>query len=162
MRYKLLPYLYSEYMKAALNDDMYFKPLGFVYPDDKMAIRVEDQLILGNEIMIAPVYTQNAIGRYVYLPEDMMLVRFTADGSVEQTEMPAGHHFVEVPENEVILFVRSGKCIPVVDVAECVADIDKTTMQLIGYKNSSYMLYDDDGYTREYDLEKNCVTLNKK
>ena len=54
-RYRLVPYLYSEYMKAALNDDMYFKPLGFVYPDDKMAIRVEDQLILGNEIMIAPV-----------------------------------------------------------------------------------------------------------
>ena len=49
---------------------MYFKPLGFVYPDDKMAIRVEDQLILGNEIMIAPVYEQNARGRYVYLPEE--------------------------------------------------------------------------------------------
>ena len=63
-RYRLVPYLYSEYMKAALNDDMYFKPLGFVYPDDKMAIRVEDQLILGNEIMIAPVYEQNARGRY--------------------------------------------------------------------------------------------------
>ena len=160
-RYRLVPYLYSEYMKAALNDDMYFKPLVFVYPDDKMAIRVEDQLMLGNEIMIAPVYTQNAIGRYVYLPENMLLVRFTADGSATQTEMPAGHHFVEVPENEVILFVRSGKCIPVVDVAECVADIDKTTMQLIGYKNSSYMLYDDDGYTREYDLEKNCALLFK-
>ena len=65
-RYRLVPYLYSEYMKAVLNDDMYFKPLGFVYPDDKMAIRVEDQLILGNEIMIAPVYEQNARGRYVY------------------------------------------------------------------------------------------------
>lgn len=162
VRYRLLPYIYSEYMKAALTDDMMFKPLAFEYPDDRIAAHVEDQLMLGNEIMIAPVYTQNAIGRYVYLPEDMLLVRFTADGSVEQTEMPAGHHFVEVPENEVILFVRSGKCIPVVDVAECVADIDKTTMQLIGYKNSSYMLYDDDGYTREYDLEKNCVTLNKK
>ena len=162
VRYRLLPYIYSEYMKAALNDEMMFKPLAFEYPEDRMAVNVEDQLMLGNEIMIAPVYTQNAIGRYVYLPEDMLLVRFTADGSVEQTEMPAGHHFVEVPENEVILFVRSGKCIPVVDVAECVADIDKTTMQLIGYKNSSYMLYDDDGYTREYDLEKNCVTLNKK
>lgn len=161
VRYRLLPYIYSEYMKAALTDDMMFKPLAFEYPDDRIAAHVEDQLMLGNEIMIAPVYTQNAIGRYVYLPEDMLLVRFTADGSVEQTEMPAGHHFVEVPENEVILFVRSGKCIPVVDVAECVADIDKTTMQLIGYKNSSYMLYDDDGYTREYDLEKNCVTLNK-
>ena len=161
VRYRLLPYIYSEYMKAALTDDMMFKPLAFEYPDDKIAAHVEDQLMLGNEIMIAPVYTQNAIGRYVYLPEDMMLVRFTADGAVEQTEMPAGHHFVEVPLNEVILFVRSGKCIPVVDVAECVADIDKTTMQLIGYRNSSYMLYDDDGYTREYDLEKNSALLFK-
>ena len=68
---------------------------------------------------------------------------------------------MEVPENEVILFVRSGKCIPVVDVAECVADIDKGTMQLIGYENSSYKLYDDDGYTREYDLEKNSALLFK-
>lgn len=161
VRYRLLPYIYSEYMKAALTDDMMFKPLAFEYPDDRIAAHVEDQLMLGNEIMIAPVYTQNAIGRYVYLPENMLLVRFTADGAVEQTEMPAGHHFVEVPLNEVILFVRNGKCIPVVDVAECVADIDKTTMQLIGYKNSSYVLYDDDGYTREYDLEKNCALLFK-
>ena len=161
VRYRLLPYIYSEYMKAALTDDMMFKPLAFEYPDDRIAAHVEDQLTLGNEIMIAPVYTQNAIGRYVYLPENMLLVRFTADGAVEQTEMPAGHHFVEVPLNEVILFVRNGKCIPGVEVAECVADIDKTTMQLIGYKNSSYMLYDDDGYTREYDLEKNSVLLFK-
>ena len=68
VRYRLLPYLYSEYMKAALNDDMYFKPLAFVYPEDKMASRIEDQLMLGNEIMIAPVYEQNGKGRYVYLP----------------------------------------------------------------------------------------------
>ena len=27
--------------------------------------------------------------------------------------------------------------------------------------NSSYMLYDDDGYTREYDLEKNSALLFK-
>ena len=47
VRYRLLPYLYSEYMKAALADDMYFKPLAFVYPDDKMARRIEDQLMLG-------------------------------------------------------------------------------------------------------------------
>ena len=70
VRYRLVPYLYSEYMKAALNDEMMFKPLAFEYPEDRMAVNVEDQLMLGNEIMIAPVYTQNAIGRYVYLTED--------------------------------------------------------------------------------------------
>ena len=71
-------------MKAALSDDMYFKPLGFVYPDDKRAIRVEDQLMLGNEIMIAPVYEQNARGRYVYLPEEMKFIKFLPDGSISE------------------------------------------------------------------------------
>ena len=77
-------------MKAALNDDMYFKPLGFVYPDDKMAIRVEDQLILGNEIMIAPVYEQNARGRYVYLPEEMKFIKFLPDGTISEEILAKG------------------------------------------------------------------------
>ena len=162
VRYRLIPYIYSEYMKAALTDDMMFKPLAFEYPEDRMAVNVEDQLMLGNEIMIAPVYTQNAIGRYVYLPEAMMLVRFCPDGKIEQTEMPKGHHFVEVPLNEVILFIRQGKCIPLVDAAECVDEIDMDSLQLIGYANSTYQLYDDDGYTRAYDLERSTVWLKKE
>ena len=160
VRYRLLPYIYSEYMKAALNDEMMFKPLAFEYPEDRMAVNVEDQLMLGNEIMIAPVYTQNAIGRYVYLPEDMMLVRFKAEGDIEQTEMKKGHHFVEVPLNEVILFIRKGKCIPLADFAECVADIDTKKLQLLGYAGSSYQLYDDDGFTRECNLKMSRVIFN--
>ena len=63
-------------MKAALNGDMLFKPLAFVYPEDEIALQTEDQLMLGNEVMIAPVYTQNATGRMVYLPEEMLFVKF--------------------------------------------------------------------------------------
>ena len=46
VRYRLLPYIYSEYMKAVLSDDMMFKPLGFVYGDDEIARRIEDQLMV--------------------------------------------------------------------------------------------------------------------
>ena len=53
IRYSLIPYLYSEFLKAALNDEMMFKPLAFDFPDDAMAEQVEDQLLLGNELMIA-------------------------------------------------------------------------------------------------------------
>ena len=64
VRYRLIPYLYSEYLKAVENDEMYFRPLGFDYPDDRRAVETEDQLMLGDEVMIAPVYTQNVkIGR---------------------------------------------------------------------------------------------------
>ena len=75
-RYRLIPYLYSEYMQAALSNDLYFKPLSFVYPDDKIALWVEEQMMIGNEIIIAPVYTQNARGRYVYLSGEMKFVEF--------------------------------------------------------------------------------------
>ncbi len=159
VRYRLIPYLYSEYMKAALQDDLYFKPLAFEYPEDKIAADIEDQLLLGNEIMIAPVYTQNAKGRSVYLPEKMMLVRFLPDGTIEQQCLTKGCHYVKTALDEVTLFIRKGKCIPVAEAAECVEKIDMTHLDMVGYENSEYLLYNDDGITKEYDLQKHTKIL---
>ena len=161
VRYRLVPYLYSEYMKAALNDDMYFRPLGFVYPEDKIAVRVEDQLMLGNEIMIAPVYEQNARGRYVYLPEEMKFVKFLPDGTIAEEILEKGVHYVEVALNEIPLFIRKGKCIPVAEAAECVAALDTKNMQLLGYEGAEYTLYEDDGVHKDYDREENYRVLKK-
>jgi len=148
VRYRLIPYLYSEYMKAALNDDMYFKPLAFVYGNDRMAAQVEDQLILGNEVMIAPVYTQNATGRYVYLPEEMKFVKFLPNGKISEETLAQGHHYVEIALNEVPLFIRKGCKIPIVDVAESVGQIKMDTLQWLGYADAEYELYEDDGISR--------------
>ena len=150
VRYRLIPYLYSEYMKAALNDDLYFKPLAFVYPEDPMALQVEDQLMLGNEIMIAPVYTQNAKGRYVYLPEEMKFVKFLPDGAISEEVLEKGHHYVEIALNEVSLFVRSGKCIPLAEAAECVDALDTEHLTMLGYQGAEYELYEDDGVSKDY------------
>lgn len=162
VRYRLIPYLYSEYMKAALSDDMYFKPLAFEYPNDSFARRVEDQLMLGNEIMIAPVYTQNADGRYVYLPEEMMFVKFLPDGTVSEEVLEAGHHYVEVALNEVPLFIRKGKCIPVADAAENVAALSTEDMTLLGYAEATYALYEDDGVHKDYGDPSNAKILRKR
>lgn len=159
VRYRLIPYLYSEYMKAALTDDLMFKPLGFEYPDDAMAVRVEDQLLLGNEIMIAPVYEQNARGRYVYLPEEMMFVKFLPDGSISQEVLGKGVHYVEVALNEVPLFIRQGKCIPLAEAAECVREIDTAHLTMLGYPGAAYTLYEDDGIHKDYDLASGCREL---
>lgn len=153
VRYRLLPYLYSEYMKAALGDEMLFKPLAFEFPEDSMALQVEDQLLLGNEIMIAPVYTQNAKGRYVYLPEEMKFVKFLPDGTISQEILDKGHHYVEIALNEVALFIRRGKKIPVVDAAECVDEIRMETMEMLGYEEGHYDLYEDDGVSTDVELK---------
>lgn len=150
VRYRLIPYLYSEYMKAALNNDVYFKPLAFVYPEDRMAVQVEDQMMLGNEIMIAPVYTQNAKGRYVYLPEEMKFVKFLPGGRIVEEVLGKGHHYVEIALNEVPLFIRSGKCIPLADTAEYVEALDTEHMTMLGFAGAEYMLYEDDGVSKRY------------
>lgn len=158
-RYRLIPYLYSEYVKAALSGDMYFKPLAFEYPKDEIARHTEDQILLGNEIMIAPVYTQNAIGRYVYLPEDMTAVRMSG-GEISTAEMKKGHHFVEIAENEVVFYIRSGKAIPLCSPAQTTAEIDINTLELIG-TGTEYMLYTDDGFSKDYHNPNNFKLLKK-
>ncbi|MDE7221591.1 MAG: alpha-glucosidase [Oscillospiraceae bacterium] len=160
VRYRLVPYLYSEYMKAALNDDLIFKPLSFVYPEDKMSAQVEDQLMLGSEVMIAPVYTQNAKGRYVYLPEEMQFIKFLPCGELRCEILAPGHHYVEIALNEVPLFIRKGKCIPLAGPAETVDSLDTEHLTMVGYPGG-YELYDDDGVHKDYGNPKNYRTLRK-
>ena len=111
VRYRLIPYLYDTFKKARDNGDMIFRPLSFDYPEDKIARECETQLMLSDECMIAPVYEQNANGRTVYLPEDMTFVKLSGERVTKQ-ELRAGLHYVEVALNEVPLFIKKGKKIP--------------------------------------------------
>ena len=163
VRYRLLPYLYSEYIKASVKNEMYFKPLSFEYPTDSRCLEINDQLILGNEIMIAPVYTQNAKGRMVYLPQDMILVRFMPDGKIIQEKISAGDHYIEVPLNEVVMFVKLGCVVPVANPALNSDKLDYENLTLVGdiASEASYSLYFDDGYTTKIDLDRNIKILGK-
>ena len=147
IRYCLIPYLYSEFLKAALNDEMMFKPLAFDFPDDDMAKQTDDQLLLGNELMIAPVYKQNANGRYVYLPEEMMLVRMRSWDNYETQILSKGHHFVDVSLDELVFFIRSTKSIPFGKPSANTGEIDFTSLELIGFPNTAYELYSDNGFS---------------
>ena len=158
VRYRLLPYIYSEYMKAVLSDDMMFKPLGFVYGDDEIARRIEDQLMVGDDIMIAPVCEQNAVGRVVYIPENMKKVVFKADGAVDVEDIAPGFNYVKLALNEVMCFIREGHCIPVGEAVEWVDDLDYSSIRMIGYP-AHYDLYNDDGIHKDYDNPKNIETL---
>ncbi|MBQ7133557.1 MAG: alpha-glucosidase [Ruminococcus sp.] len=159
LRYRLLPYIYSEYMKATLSNDMYIRPLSFDFEDDEMAKTVEDQLMVGDSLMIAPVYTQNAKGRYVYLPENMTAIRLNSDGNLTESEIKKGHHYIEVALDEVMFFVREGRCVPLCDRADNVDSIDENTIKLYG-SGDTYELYTDDGYTTAPTLS-NIRTLTK-
>lgn len=161
IRYALVPYIYSEYMKAVLKNGMYFNPLSFVYTEDEHAVQVEDQLMVGESLMCAPVYTQNADGRYVYLPEEMLMIKVKGPEDYTCEKISKGHHYIHVELNEMLLFVRPGHLLPVVKAAESVEQLNTTEVKVIGFagQKATYEMYDDNGFTREYDLEKNITTI---
>ena len=85
--------------------------------------------------MIAPVYEPNAPGRYVYLPEDMLMVRFKSDTEYDCESMTKGHHFIEIPVTDVVIFIRDGQALPIVKAAMHTDDIDLSTMTFITNNN---------------------------
>ncbi len=132
LRYALIPYLYSEYIKSVENSDLMFKPLSFEYRGDRFAEAVEDQLMVGESIMIAPVYEPNAIGRSVYIPEDMIAVKFRSEDDYSVQSYSKGHWFVEIANDEVVVFIRKNKALPLVKSADCTVNIDYSTLRFIG------------------------------
>lgn len=147
VRYALLPYLYSEYMKAVRDNDMLFRPLAMDYPGDERALHTEDQLMWGSECMIAPVTVQNAVGRYVYLPEDMLMIRFRSAKDHDLEPMTRGDHYISLRLNEFALFIKKGCVIPFGQGAENSEDAFSAPLTLLGWaeKGASYRLYTDDG-----------------
>ncbi len=123
VRYRLIPYLYETFRRCSDEYDMMFRPLAFDYPDDPLACEVEDQLMLGDECMIAPLYEQNKNGRYVYLPEDMTLVKLSGE-KVEAQSLEKGLHYITAALNEVPLFIRKGKSVPLAKPALNTAELD--------------------------------------
>lgn len=163
LRYALLPYLYSEFMKAALENTSYFRPLAFDYPDDPDAREVEDQLLLGDALMAAPVYVQNAHGRHVYLPEPMKLLRLRAVDDYDEEILPAGHHYIRCALDEMLLFLRPGHIIPVAQPANNTSELDDASLTLWSFlpdgESAEYRMYRDDGVTTEYEKKEHWKTL---
>ena len=166
LRYLLLPYIYSEYMKAALRDGMYCMPLAFAFPNDAFARQVEDEVMIGESLLIAPVYEQNARGRYVYLPEEMLQVRVkcSENDRMETTVLPAGHHYIPVELDEVVFFVRKGHILPIAkggDSIQNVASVNFADLRLFAHApdGAAYEYYTDDGETKDYDKPEHFVHI---
>ena len=161
VRYALLPYLYSEFMKAALRDGMYFRPLVFDYPGDPRAVHIQDQLMLGEGCMIAPVYEQNAAGRYVYLPEDMLMIRFRSGQDYDLVPLEKGDHWIPFAPGEFPLFVKKNRAVLLCSGGESSELLDDARFTVLGQieRESVYELYRDDGRTAAPDLENSLTKV---
>jgi alpha-glucosidase len=137
---------------------MYIRPLAFDFPEDEKVKDIEDQLLVGQSIMIAPIVHKDTTRRTVYLPEDMTVVRY--DGK-DFTCQPAakGELEIEVQLHEAVFFIRKGQLLPVGKPAVNSREVSCEDLKLLG-DGDVYELYWDDGMTRDCTVEN--ITVLKK
>ncbi|SET10402.1 alpha-glucosidase [Natronincola peptidivorans] len=151
LRYALIPYIYSEFMRALLNRDVYMAPLAFHY-DDERSRRVEDQLLVGDALMITPIYEENAGGRYVWIPEEMLLWKAVDYKNRSYQIYKKGNAYLEADMQETPIFIRKNHIVLLGKHGSSVEELCHDELEAIAFVDSkaTYVYYDDDGTTKEY------------
>jgi alpha-glucosidase len=110
--------------------------------------------MLGGDCMIAPVYEQNADGRYVWLPEDMLMIRFRSARDYDLVPMRKGDHRISLSLGEFPLFVKNNHAVLLCPGGESSELLDDTVFTVLGHieKEGVYELYRDDGISPDPDL----------
>ena len=124
--------------------------------------QVEDQLFIGENVMVAPVCEQNVTGRVVYFQERMKKLIFK-DGIVEEGKVyEKGFSYVEMPMGTVHIFLREGYLFPVAKGGKCVeaVDFEDLTLYSFGEEIKPYEYYLDDGETKDFALESHIRMLS--
>lgn len=158
LRYAMIPYLYSTYMMAVKNRFVYASNLIMEFSDERVR-EIDDQLLIGESLMIAPIYKQNCTGRMVYLPEKMLYWKAKNDLLEDIEILSKGDHFIKSSLEETPMFIRKDKGIILGEVAQTVEEIDQSTLSFVGFidKEIHHLHYDDDGSTKGYKIGENSI-----
>ena len=69
LREQLRPYVKETMEKTAATGSPVIRPLYYDFPKDRAAMDIEDQMMFGDDVLVAPVFTLGAREREVYLPQ---------------------------------------------------------------------------------------------
>ncbi|XP_066248507.1 neutral alpha-glucosidase C-like [Euwallacea similis] len=68
LRYQHLPYWYTQFYQHVITGDPIIRGLFYDYPEDDVALDINDEFLIGSDILVANVYFSNATSLRVYLP----------------------------------------------------------------------------------------------
>jgi alpha-D-xyloside xylohydrolase len=129
LKYKLMPYVYTQSKLSSEKGLPMVRALLVEFPDDPGAWLVDNQYMLGSDLLVAPLF-ENGKTRQVYLPKGKWVDYQT------KKVYEGGWHEVAAGELEVIMMVREGAVLPQVKVAQSTGDIDWNNIELFCFANT--------------------------
>jgi alpha-D-xyloside xylohydrolase len=124
LRYRLLPYLYTQATLAASEGHPLLRPLFFEHPDDPTSWFVDDQFFCGRDLLVAPLF-EDASERRVYLPPGDWV-----DYQSGQRHRGPSWMRLRVGDVPIVVLARSGAAIPTARLVQSTADLDWTKLGL--------------------------------
>lgn len=148
LRYRLLPYLYSTFVAASETGEPVQRPLVLDHQDDPVAKDVDDEFLLGRDLLVAPVVAAGTTHRHVYLPGGEWVDWHTG-------ERVRGPRYVlaTTPMDRIPLYARAGAVVPMwAQAPGSTADPAPTVLELHAFLAEEDGLYrstlqEDDGLT---------------
>jgi alpha-glucosidase len=149
LRYRLLPFLYSTLEEAHRTGVPVFRPLLLNYQNDTNTLDIDDEFMIGSDLLAAPILKPGTTGRLLYLPEgtwfDYWTGRQIAGGRMIQAAAPL---------ETVPLYVRGGAIVPMGPEMNYVGEksTDPLTFEIYpdAQGNAQASLYEDDGVSPAY------------
>ena len=151
LRMRLLPYYNTLAHESHLTGIPIMRPLMLEFPEDARLLRVDDQIMLGEHLLICPVVEQGAKSRKITLPEgdwhDFWSER-TWQGPIS-IEYPA-------PLDRLPLLVRGRTILPMGPVLQNIPDghvFDHLEFHIWPPYPAEGLFFDDDGHSTAYRQE---------
>ncbi len=142
LRYELLPHVYSEMQAASETGVPAFRPLFLEFPQDPATYALDDQILFGRDLLVAPVLREEATERELYLPAGDWYDFWTG------AKQAGGRRIKVSVEIETLpIFVRSGGFVFRQGVVQHSGEMAGQPLRVFVYPaaKSQATLYEDEG-----------------
>jgi alpha-glucosidase len=148
LRYRLLPYLYAAFLRASETGEPVQRPLVFDHQNDPTVRDIDDEYLLGRDLLVAPVVEPGTTCRQVYLPSGSWYDWHT-------DELVGGKRYIvaRTPMEQIPIYARGGAVIAMwPDAPASTAGYHPPVLELhlfVPEHDGTYvsMLHEDDGLT---------------
>lgn len=155
LRYRLMPYIYSEAWQVSKKGSTIMRPLVMDFSNDANAVAQAYQYMFGKDLLIAPVTEPNVTTWDVYLPKSSAWYDFWTGKKFmggQTVKAPA-------PQDKIPVFVKAGSIIPIGKMMQYTGEKKNDTLEIRIYKgaNAEFSLYEDEGDNYNYEKGKYTV-----
>ncbi len=147
VRYEFIPYLYNLAHEMSFKGEPMVSPLFYHFEDDENTLEVNDEYMVGDSLLVAPILDKDARRRMIYLPKGTWIDLFTGKKYI-------GGKYIIFTENlaECGYFVKNNTLIPMFENLKHIkkSEIDTLVIKVFG-NSGKVKIYEDDGETLDYE-----------